>query len=177
MKPIFILLILLLSACSFTARYPQNWEAIDQSKTCDSIIGQYKNNGEYYFDGKPLQRGFSYIVLPNNKQNLSTIESFDVVKNDAGLYKLIIGNSTSEFNPIAIELQCQKGSLHIAKDSNFTGHEPGALVLGVESNSFSLFNSANNNLILKTENSAVGLLMLVIPVAGSTDNWYKFERL
>jgi len=177
LKLILILFSALLSACSFTATYPENWGAIDQNRACDSIIGKYKNQGEHYFEGKQYQRNISYIVQPKDKQDHSVIRSFEVATHQTGLYELIIGNNTEGFNPINIALECENGSLNISKDTHFTGHEPGAMVLGVESNSFFLFGTVNGNLILKTENSAAGLLLLVIPVAGATESWYKFERI
>ena len=164
----FILVFVILSACSFNEPYPSEWSAQISDESCESIIGEYQNTGERIQNGIVGNSTFSYVVLRNES---SEINSFQILKNDAGEFILSFEN-----NP-PIQLQCSDGVLELDLENSFHGNQPGSLVLGVSSETFFISKTDNNSLVVEAKKAEAGLLMLVIPVGAQSNTWYKFKQL
>ncbi len=169
-----LLSILLISSCATHEEYPNKWEQIHHlsSTDCVNISGKYNNTGVSSTPGYEPELSwklFPDYELKNKVTSISflfqepEILSITLWNNDEAIY-------VKDFLKHKNDFYCEDGliKIKIKKNINREG------VLASEWSTLG-FSKAKNNLIVKNENGAIGMMFL-IPVAGTGTNWYKFEK-
>lgn len=163
-----ILIVFIFSGCVSKQEFPSGWNKIglERNLECPDIVGIYKNNGiiESNENGPLLS---SYLKLNADNANLIKISQ------DKGIFniKAFTDNKIiNEKNFNNKSISCNKGFWIINNDEN---HNSGG-VLGKEWNTFYLTKN-EDGLIIKKENSAVGLFFL-LPIIGHDTSWVLFKN-
>jgi hypothetical protein len=170
-------IIFFLWGCSSHEPYPRNWEDKKANENCMWLEGSYTNAGVYFLNGRVYKTQLSAYLLESSQVEHSKVEliTFEFNENQSYLIKAISQDNV-QLAEIAINLDCNNGSLISNKDSSTTGSEVGAMVLGTQTKQFRLVETVDGNLLINSESSVVGVLILVVPVAGSSSVWSKFEK-
>ncbi|MCO4320511.1 hypothetical protein [Aliidiomarina quisquiliarum] len=166
-----------LSGCSSHQPYPENWEVQKANESCLWLQGFYKNNGEYFLNERTYKTHLSAYFFESTQVEHSKVEfiTFEVRENESYLIKAISENNV-QIAETLINLDCNNGSLISSKDRVITGGEAGAIVLGTQIKQFRLVETIDGNLLLSSESSVAGMLLMVVPVAGSSSVWSKFNK-
>lgn len=174
---VFGWIILLLWGCSFHEPYPKIWEVKKANENCLWLEGSYTNAGVNFREEQTYQTLLSAYMFDSSQVEHSKVGmiTFEHSENQNYLIKAISENNV-KVAEITIPLYCNNGSLISKKDSGITGGEPGAMILGSKSEHFMLVESIDGNLLVNSESSVVGMLLLVVPIAGSSSSWSKFEK-
>ena len=117
--------------CSSHQPYPKNWEVPKANENCLWLEGSYLNVGVYFLDERTYKTHLSAYLFESSQVEHYQVKSitFEVNENQYYLIKAMSENNV-QLAEIVINLDCRSGSLISNKDSNITGGETGAMIIG-----------------------------------------------
>jgi len=168
------------TGCSYHAAYPEYWPAIHSTagNVCPEIAGRFHNAGQ-----RRVSEGGSAQYQP---PYLSSYFFTDMNK-AAGATKILISWASTEHLQIRAEdnngilmttemqlgkdFTCQEGSMIIKNNRTVAEN-----VSGYERIVYLLSSATDGSLVVQIKSWAAGLVF-VVPVAGSSTEWQRFQSI
>jgi len=173
LKILPLIIVIMLYSCAYHDEYPKGWSPISNTAKlqCVDISGHYRNIGES--ETPNYQPMLSWKLFKSSEFSLDpTHVSFSFIENNK--LKVTLWENGQEIFAKAFEKSskgyfCEEGLIKI--DTREYLNRDG--VVGTEWHVLG-FTKIDDDLIVKDENGAIGM-MLLIPVAATGTNWYRFK--
>lgn len=169
----------LAAGCSYHAEYPAHWPEIAAagSELCPELAGTYRNAGErwagegsspqyqppylagYFFTDAAAAAKAEGIVLSEPADGRLRIEA----KTDGGVLMAVDKYRDSDY-------RCMEGWLAVSETRSMAEN-----VSGWERIVYLMRRASDGSLIVQIRSSGAGLVF-VVPVAGSSTEWVRFEK-
>ncbi|PYM91114.1 MAG: hypothetical protein DME04_20005 [Candidatus Rokuibacteriota bacterium] len=166
------------SGCVFShPEYPSSWAAQVGGSTCSVLSGTYEDRGVEGETGASVFRGqavsLSRHLFPGQT---SRATAFVVTALAADTLEIAAWDGPRLVKSLRLlaasgDYRCRAGAAEISATALV-----GEQVAGVQTDRYRLSKAGDGSLVLKHSSSGFGLI-LVIPVGGSEDRWYRFNRL
>lgn len=170
---------LFISGCISREPYPQNWSPVSIAHTCPDVSGCYRNEGEriqndykpslfYYLvhssyqfvDPDAYKRGTADFIEITQSRNELLIKAY---KND-----VLVTQRTAQYNPEESEngfIKLKSLTSGFVQCESATGYSWGTLWLS---------KAEDGSLVMRSDETAAGLILLVIPVFGISESWTRY---
>ena len=163
-------------ACVSRPDYPQDWNAVTKNSAIPNISGHYENIGEYGEDRKHKPNLYRLLIRGNFNDN-NKIQSISISQKESELLiEAYSDGSIVESRIAKIESYNNEKGFIIINDPKPEGGVNRDGVLGYTWDSLAIAKSSDGSLIIRKDGGAVAI-MLLIPVAISEQNWYRFLQL
>jgi len=170
------LLVPLLSGCVFHAPYPAAWPTLPASgaEDCRHFEGSYADRGE--IPDSSVQPSLTRELFgyhsewPGAKRVAFSLTGTEILEiavwsGDVHLFTRTLTTQTGDF-------ACEAGRLVIHSRRWFAAD----VVLGRENVRVEL-SLVGRHLVAQIRTFTAGVIVIIVPVVGSTTNWYRFPRL
>ena len=154
---------------------PEDWGKTAQTNNCPSFEGYYFSQGEGADDIGIVPS--LYKVLINAPLNIHRIEYIRITqKKDSLIIQAFSDDTLREEKEIPLKTSnCINGFLQLDTHSKKDGINRDG-VLGYEWNTLLLSKASDGALIVRRDSGGVGVVLL-IPVAGSAHQWYRYPKI
>ena len=155
--------------------YPATWSPLVGGSTCSVLTGTYEDRGVEGETGAAVFRGqavsLSRILFPGETSR-ATVVVVTALATDT--LEIASWDGTRQIKSLRLqaasgEFKCRTGVAEISATALV-----GEQVAGAQTDAFKLSKAGDGSLVLKHSTSGFGLI-LVIPVGGSEDRWYRFK--
>ncbi len=174
----FILVILVINGC-FSPQRRNHVECLDYD--ISEFVGVYKNQGSEYLGGRALHLT---EVLWINSHGISktTHESIDRValsfnENNQMHMSAYSGSKLVSSGVIDKEIEIQGNIIKVFSKTSVLPDPSGGLMVGPQSVQIDLKLTCEKNIEFHKHESAIGLVLLIIPMGGSNDFHSEFSRI
>lgn len=176
----------LMSCASADEGYPANWASLRDDVVCSGVFGVYENQGElanlgvaknYKLDNYHPRLSDLLLQTPNDRIAAAKANFVEISQHDSVLYVRALQGSevlVSAQYPQNLT-RCKDGWLTVATDSGMA-HGNGNVVLGYAENAKMLRSAADGSLVVRSTSKAAGLAFLMVPVAGNSTTYMRFQR-
>lgn len=169
MKHVIAVVLVMLAACAFGDSYPPHWQALAAARAdCATLEGDYAERGERAASNNPAY--LSAVVFGAANPAAARL-SIRLLGRDEVEVASWPGGDAEPMLRQTLSVACQDGALVVRKGrwvSEGQGHGRETFTLE--------FNATDDFLLVRAEESLVGLAV-VFPVVASQTRWYRFERL
>lgn len=172
----------LLGGCVHNERYPESWEPVQVGTTtdCAAVVATYANEGE---NGNGSRIALTLWLEPRQYKSITNAEQAayesDLTKAQTVQLQLTANVLTItasgknihrewSFDSNKREFDCNHGVVRIHRFEVAND-----IVLGVSKGSDYLYR-VGDHLVLESKGVAVGLALLIVPVAGGGTSWARF---
>ena len=166
---------LCLAGCAAVNPYPAAWEPLYPSASVDCKLfqGGYSDKAESSDHIKPslTRELFGF----NTDWEKATRVDFSMPRDDTLEVTVWSGTDkmmTRTFSAAEGELACDAGRL-VLRDTHWTRAD---VMIAREKAKLTL-HRAGNYLVTQVEDDLTGLFFIIVPIMGTTTNWYRFARL
>ena len=155
--------------------YPASWSPLVGGSTCSVLTGTYEDRGVEGETGAAVFRGqavsLSRILFPGETSRATVVvvtglasDTLEIASWDGPrpLKSLRLQAASGDY-------RCRGGAAEISATALI-----GEQVTGAHTDHFKLSKAGDGSLVLKHSTSGFGLI-LVVPVGGSEDRWYRFK--
>jgi len=155
--------------------YPASWSPQVEGATCTVLTGTYEDRGVEGDTGAAVVRGqtvsLSRILFPGETAR-ATVVVVTALATDT--LEIAAWDGTRLLKSLRLlaasgDYRCRAGAAEISATALI-----GEQVAGAQTDTFKLSKAGDGSLVLKHSSSGFGLIV-VIPVGGSEDRWYKFK--
>jgi hypothetical protein len=155
--------------------YPASWSPPVDGPTCSVLSGTYDDRGVEGETGAAVFRGqavsLSRILLPG-ETGRATVVVVTALATDT--LEIAAWDGTRLLKSLRLlaasgDYRCRAGAAQISSTALV-----GEQVPGVQTDAFKLSKAGDGSLVLKHSSSGFGVIV-VIPVGGSEDRWYRFK--
>jgi hypothetical protein len=177
------ILCLAMPGCSITRERPPSWPAIEQqsAESCPNVAGRYADIGFY------AGLGTSYLSAVFNRQDWSASNDRNtpagVVTIRQTPENVVLNWDTAieekrevSFSRTKGELECATGFVVLRPHGRQPCDQCAGLLL-YQSFRIFLAKGVDGSLQLKKEETALGLVLLVVPAGGKQTVWHRFEAV
>ena len=155
--------------------YPASWSPLVAGSTCSVLTGTYDDQGIEGETGAPVFRGqtvsLSRILFPGETGRATTVV---ITALSTDTLEIAASDGTRLLKSLRLlaarrDYRCRAGAAEISATALV-----GEQVAGGHTDAYKLSKAGDGSLVLKHSTSGFGLI-LVIPVGGSEDRWYRFK--
>ena len=164
--------ILIVSSCTSTVPYPQNWPEITNEivHDCKNFEGIYKNfNGKFYLSDL---FGLEEVILhKDQKIKLSDFESKNMI-----VKVLDTNNENKRFtiSPNYMDYTCDDGSINIKGKLEFFIH---SWIISSSSSLIKLNTAEDQSIIANIVHKSNTLAFFILPIFSNNIEWRKWEKI
>ena len=155
--------------------YPASWSPLVGGAACSVLSGTYEDRGVEGETGAGVFRGhavsLSRILFPG-ETGRATVVVVTALATDT--LEIAAWDGTRLLKSLRLlaaggDYRCRAGAAEISATALI-----GEQVAGVQTDTFKLSKAGDGSLVLKHSSSGFGVIV-VIPVGGSEDRWYRFK--